>query len=91
VSKKYWYSNAIELEIELEDAEQGSHQGSCDNDIEELIDVPYIRAQLDTVDPGKLIEDLGEYGAWDDDELEDHEQNLRRLLWLACGDITEEN
>ena len=26
------------------------------------------------------------YGAWDDSELSDHAENLRRLVWLAgCG------
>lgn len=34
---------------------------------------------------------LRPYGAWDDDELEDHEQNLRRLVWLAGCDLCETN
>lgn len=29
------------------------------------------------------------YGAWGDDELEDHESNLRRLVWLAGCQIME--
>lgn len=33
---------------------------------------------------------LNEYGAWDEKELEDHEANRRRVLWLACGDISEQ-
>ena len=31
-----------------------------------------------------------EYGAWDDEERTDHDQNLQRILWLAAGDITEQ-
>lgn len=30
------------------------------------------------------------YGAWDEEQLKDHDENLTRILWLACGDILEE-
>lgn len=30
------------------------------------------------------------YGqGWEDDELENHEDNLQRLFWLACGNISD--
>jgi hypothetical protein len=32
---------------------------------------------------------LKQYGARDEAELADHEQNLQRLLWLAAGSVTE--
>lgn len=51
--------------------------------------VPYIEEQLATIDPALLRDELREYGAWDDEQLADHEQNLQRLLWLACGDIVD--
>jgi hypothetical protein len=89
-----WFSTSsgrIELEIELDDASSGSHQGPCDDDVRALSKVPYIAAQLDRIDPAMLVYELREYGAWDDTELADHDQNLQRILWLACGDITEEN
>jgi hypothetical protein len=38
-----------------------------------------------------LSAELKEYGAWDAEELADHEQNLQRILWLASGDITEQD
>ena len=31
------------------------------------------------------------YGAWEDDELEDHQHNLRRLVWLTGCDLVEHN
>ena len=33
---------------------------------------------------------LKEFGAWSADELQDHEQNRRRVLWTACCDIKEQ-
>lgn len=92
--KAFWHSSSsgsIELAITLEDARSGSHQGACDDDISALREVPYIKEQLEQVSAEALARELREYGAWDDDELADHEQNLARFLWLACGDIREEN
>jgi hypothetical protein len=34
---------------------------------------------------------LHEYGSWSDEELQDHEQNKIRALWLACCDINDES
>ena len=30
------------------------------------------------------------YGAWDDDQLADHGDNIDRLIWIAGGDIVEQ-
>jgi hypothetical protein len=87
-----WFSTSsgrIELEIDLDDAHSGSHQGQCDDDVQALSSVPYIAAQLDAIDPALLADELREYGAWDDEQLADHDQNIQRILWLACGDIVE--
>lgn len=83
-------SGRIELQIAREDAESASHPGPCDADVAALRDVPYIREQLAKLDPALVASELSEYGAWDADELADHESNLDRLLWIACGDISEE-
>ena len=84
-------SGRIELQIELEHANTGHHQGQCDADIDYLLTVDYIKAQLDAISPALLADELREYGAWDQDELADHEQNKARILWIACGDIAEKN
>ena len=88
-----WWSTGsgrIELQLWQSDSEAGSHQGDCQNDVQELLAVPYIYNQLDALDSGLIATELGEYGAWDDEELRDHCANLERLLWIACGDIQEE-
>lgn len=82
---------SITLDMTLEQAQSGAHQGSCDNDVMELSKVPAIAQQLAKLDPEALRLELKEYGAWDATELADHEQNLQRILWLACGQIKEEN
>ena len=54
--------------------------------------MPHIDAQLAEINPVILVDVLREYGAWDAEELADHEQNLQRLLWSLAGDIVgEEN
>lgn len=89
-----WFTSSsgrIELQMTLDQARSASHQGQCDDDVRELSKVPEIAAQLAAIKPEDLRAELREYGAWDTDELADHEQNLQRILWLAASDIREEN
>jgi|GEM_PF-1301638 len=83
-------SGRIELQMTMEQAESVSHSGECDDDVKELSRVPAIAEQLAKIDSAVLSAELKEYGAWDEDERADHEQNLQRLLWLAGGDIAEQ-
>ena len=89
-----WFSTGsgkIELQMTLEQARSASHQGQCDNDVRDLSKVPAIARQLAKIDPAILRDELREYGAWGENELADHDQNLQRLLWLAAGDIVDGN
>jgi len=83
-------SGRIELQITKKQAGIGSHSGQCDNDIAYLRTLPAIKRQLAKLDPDTLKKELSEYGAWDDEQLNDHDENLTRILWIACGDIQEE-
>src|SRR4029077_12825206 len=82
-------SGRIELQMTMDQAESASHQGECDDDTRELSKVPAIAEQLTKIDPVVLAAELKEYGAWDAEELADHDQNVQRILWLAAGDIAE--
>lgn len=82
-------SGRIQLIITKKQAATCSHSGHCDADVLALSKVPVIARQLAKVDVGILRTELDGYGAWDDAELADHAQNLQRLLWIACGDIAE--
>lgn len=42
-------------------------------------------------DPEQARKALKLYGAWDDQELANHDDNLRRLLWIAVLDCQEQN
>lgn len=87
----YWTDShgVIELSITKAQAHIGHHQGQCDSDIKKLRDASAIKKQLNRLDPVKVREALREYGAWDANDLADHDANLDRLLWVACGDIVE--
>ena len=63
-----------------------SHSGDCEADI---------RANLKNVSrPRKctkeaLKAELAEYGAWENNELNDDEMNWIRIVWLAAGNIKD--
>ena len=84
-------SGRIKLEMTLEQAQSVSHQGRCDEDFERLRHVPAIARQLAGIGLDALRDELLGYGAWGPDELEDHETNSTRILWLAAGDIVKKH
>lgn len=67
-----------------------SHQGQCDDDVKAAVANPWVRRQLDALTPAAIAEELRGYGAWDDEELQDGQANYKRLVWLAAGNIVEE-
>ena len=86
-----WYTGnyGIHLQLTKAQAESMSHSGRCDDDVSHGRTIPAIRRQLAKIDPETLVRELREYGAWDAEELADHDANLTRILWLAAGDIVE--
>ncbi len=81
--------NGFELQMTKAQAASASHQGACDDDVAELLKTPAIRRQLAKIEPAAIAAELKEYGAWDTDELADHEQNKARLVWIAASNIDE--
>lgn len=81
----------VELEIPKEVVTKGFHCGQCDNDVEELINMPFIKNQLDKYSDQELINSLSE--VWDDSNTiknADRKTNEMRAVWIACGNIQEE-
>lgn len=88
-----WWSSSsgrVELQITKQQARYATHSGPCDAEVLAVSLKPKIARQLNKLDPALLARELKEYGAWDATELADHEQNLQRILWLACGDLSDQ-
>ena len=82
----------IELEIPNDIVTLCYHSGECMYDVENCIIEPTIRKQFDEISDELLIKSLSE--VWDDVEpIEnaDRHTNECRALWIACGNIIEEN
>jgi hypothetical protein len=83
-----WASfNRFELQMPVDAVEACSHSGPCD------ADVAYWESRIErpaSITPEKLAAELKEYGAWDDEELADDAVNWNRIVWLAAGNIKEE-
>lgn len=81
------YGNVLKLT--RDDANACSHSGPCDDDVNGIMTKPYIKKQLDALNPETLVKELKEYGAWTDVELSNHRENLMRWVWISAGDINE--
>jgi len=50
----------------------------------------YICESYDVQADASIKEFLQDYGAWGSDELNDHEQNIKRVLWVTILNCKEE-
>ena len=88
-SALYWASfNRFELRLPGECVADCSHSGPCDADVAHW--APRVTRPADCT-PDALRAELHEYGAWDADELADDAANWARILWIAAGDIAEDD
>lgn len=79
-------ASADELDPELLDALRDC---GAPGDAEEA--VKYVRRTFEiTGNPHDCRAYLRGYGAWDDEQLADHDSNLDRLVWLAGCDLREQ-
>ena len=81
----------LELDIPVSEVVACSAPGQ---DATEAVDAAlrnqYLASQVANFDPEKLKDELRGYGAWDEKELEDHEENIRRLIWVASSQLRDE-
>lgn len=66
-----------------------SRSGNVGDSIAHWVEQPEVKKEMDRLHNQQLKKELSEYGAWSDEELESHEENLKRILWIACGNIAE--
>lgn len=89
---KRWYSSScgrIELTMSLEQAESVSGSGEQTGNVQALLKQQNIIDQTKNIDNNVLYEIILEIFYDSDDDLNDHESNIERLIWLAGCDITE--
>jgi hypothetical protein len=91
----YWAAfNRFELRLPGKCVIDCSHQGQFDEDVAHW--APLIKKQvkkdnfINKPTAEKIKEELLDYGAWDDEELQDEDQNWHRLVWIASCNIAEE-
>ncbi len=80
------YFNRFSFNMPRGAIEDCHHQGQCDKDVE------YWQKEIDLhhITDDQLAGELSEYGAWSPEELKDREANERRIVWIAAGNIQEE-
>jgi len=83
------FGMGLEIEIPLGLAKTMAHQGDCQADVVAAIEHG-LADQLEGKE-NEVRQELREYGAWDDEELEDDDENNMRILWLAANNIVEEH
>ena len=91
----YWASfNRFELRLPGQCVLDCSHSGPCDADVD--LWVPKVRVIIasdafpNQPTPDAIREELSEFGAWGEKELEDDNANLARIVWIAAGNIADE-
>lgn len=85
-----YFERGLTIKLTLDEARSASHPGQCAFDVRELSLIPRVARQLARINAADLRAELKTYGAWDEQELLDHEENLQRILWLAAGDIADQ-
>lgn len=95
--EKFWYTSSdgtIEFQMTLAQAESVSQPGKdAEEDVRALMRDPDMKEVVDYLSDNmdNVKEELKEYGAWDDEELEDEDMNIVRMIWLAGTQITEDH
>ncbi len=82
-------SGKIALHLTKDQVLSASHSGSCDMDVDALLQDEGIRKQFRSIKPSLITQELKEFGAWNDKELSDRLQNKKRLLWIASNDLAD--
>ena len=80
----------FELNVPQHIVDSVPRSGAVDNEINFHVYNSEIIDALDDIGAEKIRDELREYGAWEDDELADEKENRARLLWIAVGNIQEE-
>jgi len=78
------------ISLTVKDAQAVHHSGDCYPDVCVAVTISYIASQLDEIGPEAIRAELVEYGAWDEEELKNDDDNRERIVWIVGGNICEE-
>jgi hypothetical protein len=81
------YYNSIEVSLPIELLEDCHHQGECYEDCERWGEE--VEKELQSISDKDLVNHLLEYGAWEEEELQNRKENLIKFLWIAAGDYQD--
>lgn len=79
----------LELELTEEQFMSIPRGQDCSPEVKIIRQDPKVEEQLKRMSVESVKTYLFHFCCWEDDELNDHEENLDRLVWLACEDIRE--
>lgn len=65
--------------------------GDNTEDVRRCLELPEVKAEMLKIPRVAIVEELKEYGAWEDEELPDEQKNLEKILWIAAWNIAEEH
>lgn len=89
--KKYWWHSScgrIEFELKQSTVDAICHSGRNDGAVEHESNEDYLKAIFAGIDPMILREVIEQtFPDITESELNDHESNLERMLWMASWDI----
>jgi hypothetical protein len=88
-TKAAYFDHIGSIELPVEIIKMCPLQGAADSAIAHMRTLPEVIKELEGIDPEKLKKELKEHGEWDENELSNHNDNLDRILWIACSDIQE--
>lgn len=83
--------NYLELEVPTFIVDLVPISGRADEAIESLVSDTKVKPYLNNIDKEALRNELKEYGAWTNEELQDHQENIKRYLWIKILDYKEGN
>ena len=88
----YKHSECFEFKMKYGDCRMCCHQGSCDDDCEQMRNEDYIRKQLDQLTNDQLFGYVSEYICDEDisDKVSDRNWLEVYTIWLVAGDIIDD-
>lgn len=70
-------------------ANECSRSGDNEYSVNYYMNLPKYKKQLNKLDKAQVRAELNDLGVWEDDELDNHEDNLQKLFWVSCGNISD--